>query len=377
MVSASLHLNDDEKRLLWKLRTLGPQARSGLALALGVSNAVITKLTRNLINLGLIEEIDGQTTQGRGRPSVPLRISPNGGYAVGVAVHTGVLEIALVNYAGQTIGLSNEKIAPPDPYDFARTVDRRIHELAIEHRLLGSRLLGVGLSVPGPVLSRNGNRWNIVHNLPGWRNVPLREIVEDALHQPVWIENDATVGALAEYYLGGLIRRCSTAVVITLGYGVGAGVIDAGRLVRGEVGSAGEVGMLYPNDKPRPTPVDLLATLAKAGCEIRSIADFDQHTKGYEAVIETWLDRASNQLALTVNSAIAWFDPGAIRLASPLPRSVIQRLADRLNSGLVIWGDHRSDCEVPAFDVEVSSLGGASSVLGAALLPIHASTAKA
>lgn len=367
---------EDEKRLLWRLRTHGAQPRSDLARALGVSNSAITKLTRNLISLHLVEEVEPDIAAGRGRPSVPLRISPGGGYAVGVAVHTGVLEIALVDYAGGIIALTSEKIAPPEPYAFARMVDRRIHELAIEHRLLGTRLLGVGLSAPGPALSRDGNRWSIVHNLPGWRDAPLRDIMDQALHQPVWVENDATVAALAEYYLGGLIDRCSTAIVITLGYGIGAGIIHDGRLLRGEVGSAGEIGMFYPNGAPRPSPVDLLATLAEAGCTITSISDFEQHTQGFESVIEQWLDRAASQLRLAVNSAIAWFDPGAIRLTSPLPMSVVQRLADRLNHGLIIWGDHRADCEVGAFAIDVSHLGGASAVLGAALLPIHASMAR-
>ncbi len=373
-----LHLNpqDDEKRLLWRLRTHGAQPRSDLAKALGLSNSVLTKLTRNLLALNLIEEVEPEESQGRGRPTVPLRISPSGGYAVGVTVHTGVLEIALVDYAGGTIALTSEKIDPPEPHDFARMVDRRIHELAVEHRLLGTRLLGVGLSAPGPALSRDGNRWSIVPNLPGWRGAPLRDILSQTLHQPVWIENDATAAALAEYYLGGLIDHCSTAIIITLGYGIGAGIIHDGSLLRGEVGSAGEIGMFYPGDAPRPSPVDLLATLAKAGCHLTSIADFETQTRGFEPVIDAWLDRAAQQLKLAVNSALAWFDPGAIRLTSPLPRAVVQQLADRLNDGMLVWGDHRADCEVPTFAVDVSHLRGASSVLGAALMPIHASMAK-
>jgi predicted NBD/HSP70 family sugar kinase len=376
MKQPPLALLDEEKRLLWRLRKDGPQPRSNLAQSLQVSNAAITKLSRSLTALGLVEEVAPNAAQGRGRPTIPLRISPAGGYAVGVTVHTGVLEIALVDYAGGIISLTNEAIDPPDPHHLARLVDRRIQELAIEHRLLGTRLLGVGLSVPGPALSRDGNRWSIVHALPGWRNVPLRQIMDETLGLPVWTENDATAAVLAEYYLGGLIKRCSTAVVILLGYGIGAGIIDDGRLFRGELGSAGEVGMLFPGNRPRPSTLDLLSTLQAEGCAITSIAHFEERTRGYEAVIDRWLDRASGQLALAVNSAIAWVDPGAIRLSSPLPKTIIEQLAERLNNGPIVWGDHRADCEVETFDIEVSSLGSASSALGAALLPIHASIAR-
>lgn len=376
MKQQPLTLLDEEKRLLWRLRKGGPRPRSELASALQVSNAAITKLSRSLMMLGLIEEVSANSAQGRGRPTVPLRISAAGGYAVGITVHTGILEIALVDYAGGIISLTHEAIDPPDPHHLARLVDRRIQELAIEHRLLGSRLLGVGLSVPGPALSRDGNRWSIVHTLPGWRNVPLRQIMDETLGLPVWIENDATAAALAEYYLGGLITRCSTAVVILLGYGIGAGIIDDGRLFRGEMGSAGEVGMLFPGDRPRPSTLDLLASLRADGCAITSVVDFDERTLGYEATIDRWLDRAAVQLGAAVNSAIAWIDPAAVRLSSPLPKTILERLAGRLNDGLIVWGDHRADCEVPSFDIEVSTLGSASSALGAALLPIHASIAR-
>jgi predicted NBD/HSP70 family sugar kinase len=341
-----------------------------------VSNAAITKLSRGLLTLGLVEEVESDGGQGRGRPTIPLRVSAAGGYAVGVTVHTGILEMALVDYAGNAISLTTEEFDPIDPRHFARLVDRRIHELAVEHRLLSRRLFGVGLSVPGPPLSPDGNRWNIVRNLPGWQNVPLRQIMDDALGLPVWLENDATAAALAEYYLGGLIKHCSTAVVILLGHGIGAGIISEGRLMRGEAGSGGEIGMLYPSELPRPTTLDLLATLQADGCRVKSLADFEEATRGFEATIERWLDRAADQLLLAVNTAIAWLDPGAIRLVSPLPISIIQRLAHRLNKGPIVWGDPRSDREACRYDIEVSNLGGAASALGAALLPIHASIAR-
>jgi predicted NBD/HSP70 family sugar kinase len=293
---------------------------------------------------------------------------------VGVTVHTGVLQIALVDHSGGIISLTNEKIDPPDPYHLARLVDQRIHELAVEHRLLTTRFLGVGLSVPGPTLSRNGNRWHIVPDLPGWRNVPLREIMDQTLGMPVWIENDATAAALAEYYLGGLMARCSTAIVILLGYGIGAGIIDDGRLFKGEIGNAGEVGRLFPSDRPRPSTVDLLSTLRSAGCDVASIVDFEQKTRGYEEVIEQWTIRAAQQLRGAIKSASAWFDPGVIRLSSPLPAWLIRRLSEILNDRPVDMKKSgvEFDFDAVEYSTDVSDLGGASSTLGAALLPIHA-----
>jgi predicted NBD/HSP70 family sugar kinase len=371
-----LRLLDEEKRLLWQLRTQGPQSRSALAETLQIGNSGISKLTKTLLMQGLVEELPAEVLAGRGRPTVPLRISPAGGYAVGLAIYAGLLEIALVDYAGGVVSLTSEKIEPMDPHRFARHVDRRIHDLALEHRLLGSRLYGVGFSAPGPALSRDGNRWHIVRNLPGWKDAPLRTIFEDALRLPVWIENDATAAALAEYYLGGLIRRCSTAVVILLGHGVGAGIVHEGRLMRGETGSAGEIGMFYPGNLPRPTTLDLIATLQAAGCKVESLANFADAIPGYEATIERWQERAADQLLQTINSALAWFDPGAITLMSPLPAPIMHGLAERLNRRAITWGDHVAESERGRYAIEISKLGGAGSALGAALLPIHASIAR-
>lgn len=372
----SLTLLEDEKRLLWQLRTRGQQSRSALAHTLQISNSAISKISKTLASLSLIEELTPDAAQGRGRPSVPLRISPLGGYSVGIAIYSGVLQIALLDYAGGILSLTTESMEPGDPRSFASYIDHRVQALVAEHRLIGSRFYGVGFSIPGPALSRDGNRWNVVRELPGWKNAPLRDILQETLQLTVWMENDATSAALAEYYLGGLIQRCTTAIVILLGHGVGAGIIHEGRLMRGEGGCAGEIGMFYPGSRPRPTTLDLIATLRSAGCGVTSLANFHDVIAGYENVIERWQDRAADQLLHSINSALAWFDPGAIRLMSPLPQAVMQGLADRLNRGGIIWGDHVSDRDKGSFNIEISQLGGAGAALGAALLPIHASVVQ-
>ena len=182
----SLNLMDEEKRVLWRLRTHGPQPRSDLAIALQISKGAMTKLSGSLNSLGLVEEVGASETGGRGRPTVPLRVSPAGGYAVGVTVHAGIIEIAVVDYSGGITCQTTEQVDPLDPRAFAQLLDSRMHELAVRHRLLGSRLLGVGLSVPGPALSSDGGRWNVVDTLPGWRNAPLKNILSETLGLPVW-----------------------------------------------------------------------------------------------------------------------------------------------------------------------------------------------
>jgi predicted NBD/HSP70 family sugar kinase len=370
MRAARLNLVSEEKRLLRHMRSKGPMPRTELALSLQVSNSSLTKLSHNLISLGLVEELAAAEPPVRGRPTVPLAVSPAGGFAAGATVHKGVLEIALVDFAGGVISLTSEQVGAPDPIEFANILEQRISELSLKHKLLGMRFLGIGVGVPGPAVSRKGDQWHTVKDLPGWRDVPLRRILDEALGTSVQLENDAKAAALAEYYSGGTIGKAATVVVILLGYGIGAGVIEDGHLIKGEFGSAGDVGRLYPSDLPRPTTMDLLSVLQQAGCPVLSVAQFEELTAGYEDVIEQWLDRAAVQLESLVNSAIAWFDPDEIVFSSPLPESITSRLAARLNALPLRWPHYRQHGEV-----RVSTLGGSAIAIGAALLPIHAATA--
>jgi predicted NBD/HSP70 family sugar kinase len=363
-------IDKDQRRIVRELRKAGPLSRSALGLRLEMSGAALTKLSRSLMALGILEELPGPEAQSRGRPAVPLRIAPGGGYAVGATAHKGLLDVALLDLAGGVIAAHRETIAPITPAEFARKLREITHGLVDRHNLLGQRMLGLGVAVPGPAMSVEGERWSVVDALPEWRGAPLRQIMARELGWPLWIENDANAAALAEYYLDGLLRDFSTVVVVLLGYGIGAGVIVDGRLVRGQFGVAGEVGCLFPMERPRPSPLDLLTNLREAGCSLASVTEIDPDAPEQRDTIEAWMDRAASQLELVCNTAFAWLDPGAIVLAGPLPPAILHGLGERLGRAdlVMTFGERRPP-------LRVSGLRGSPITLGAALLPIHALSA--
>lgn len=355
----------DQRRIVRLLRKAGPLSRSALSAQLELSPTALTKLSRELLALGVVEEVHGGVEPGRGRPAVPLRLAPGGGYAVGATAHKGVLEIALVDYAGTTVAAHRENSGPLDPGDFARRVRQLTHALVDRHALLGRRMLGIGVAVPGPSLSLAGDRWSVVEEMPGWRGADLQHVFNEAFGWPLWIENDANAAAIAEYYCGGLVREFGTVVVLLFGYGIGAGVIVDGRLVRGEFGVAGEIGCLFPGDRPRPSPLDLLSCLRANGCAISSVSQIDPADPTQAPAIEAWTDRAARQLEIVCNTAFAWLDPGAIVLAGPLPAAILGGVAERLDrADLVTTVNRRRP------PLRVSELSGSPITLGAALLPI-------
>lgn len=101
-------------------------------------------------------------------------------------------------------------------------------------------LEAIGVAAPGPVDRRTGLLRN-PPNLPGWRDVPLAQVLGDAFGVPVRIENDANAAALAEHR-SGAGRGTDDMVYLTMSTGIGGGVVSGGRLVVGANGFAAELG---------------------------------------------------------------------------------------------------------------------------------------
>jgi glucokinase len=122
-----------------------------------------------------------------------------------------------------------------------------INSFIAAHQLKARDALGIGIGLPGPIDSQSGIV-RFLPNIPGWRDVPLRAILTRKLRIPVFIDNDANLMALAEYKLGAA-KGALNAVCITLGTGVGGGLILNGRLFRGSAFAAGEIGHIPLNEE--------------------------------------------------------------------------------------------------------------------------------
>jgi glucokinase len=101
-------------------------------------------------------------------------------------------------------------------------------------------LAGVGVGVPGFIILEKGIITDSP-NLPGFANFPIRDDIERQLGSPVVLENDANAAALGEKWMGAG-RDYNDLVLLTLGTGVGGGIISGGRVLHGFVGMAGEIG---------------------------------------------------------------------------------------------------------------------------------------
>jgi glucokinase len=121
-----------------------------------------------------------------------------------------------------------------------------------------SKILAVGVGVPGAFDPVTETVW--APNLPGWTRMPLKRLLEKSLARPVFVEGDRNVQALAEAWLGADRRKpVRNLVFLTVGTGIGAGLIIEGKVVPGTRGLAGAAGWLAVSDEWRPL-------FAQVGC---------------------------------------------------------------------------------------------------------------
>nr|WP_026692898.1 ROK family glucokinase [Peribacillus kribbensis] len=161
-------------------------------------------------------------------------------WLVGVDLGGTTTKIAFISYYGEII---HKWEIPTDRSDhgknitinIAKSIDDKLEELGQSK----NKLLGIGMGAPGPVNSHTGAIFEAV-NL-GWTNYPLKQLLEVETALPAVIENDANVAAIGEMWKGAG-NGAKDLVCVTLGTGVGGGVIANGHVVTGISGAAGEIG---------------------------------------------------------------------------------------------------------------------------------------
>ena len=171
---------------------------------------------------------------------------------VGIDVGGTNLKAGLVSQNGELLATTKMKIAAvSDQETLARTMADMTCRLAEEAGVGMEEIVSVGVGIPGAVEIRSGTLLYTC-NLP-LRNVPVRRLFHKYLKMPLYIENDANCAALGEYYVGAG-RESKRFVMITLGTGVGGGIIHNGKIFHGSNGMAGEVGHMSIVYGGRPCP---------------------------------------------------------------------------------------------------------------------------
>lgn len=227
----------NRSRVLHYLYTHGVSSRASIAEALGLSAAAITKITARLIDADIIHEVGG--IEGRkNRRSIGLELDPHQFHFIGVKFARSLVEIGVFDLKGETSSLTD---LPPVKNDAIPDTIRIIHETITTLLDNDPSIVAIGMAVPGPYLRHEG-RTAVVSSMQGWRTFNFIDEFLGAFRVPVFIEQDARAGVLAQYLLDPSSSNCRNLAYYLLGEGVGLGIIDDGRLVNGAQGAAAEIG---------------------------------------------------------------------------------------------------------------------------------------
>jgi predicted NBD/HSP70 family sugar kinase len=321
----------NQLRVLDTLQRQGSVSRAEIARQTGLSRTTVSNLVGNLLEDGVVVEQVGEERQpaspSGGRPPTLLTLDPSAGAVVGIdfghdEVRVAVADLAYTLLSEASCALDVDHRADDALSTACAMVERVLDDAGVERR----RVLGAGVALSAPV--RAGTRAVASSAIfPDWIDKNVGEELGRRLRVPVYVGNDANLGALAEATFGAG-RGVANLVYVMLATGVGAGLVLDGRLYEGDTGTAGELGHVVV------APDGLICRCGNRGC-LETIA-------GARAIVHALRQSHGGDLVLDDVLRLAEAgDAGARRVVADAGRAVGRALAgvcSVLDPRLVIVG---------------------------------------
>jgi len=252
-----------------------------------------------------------------------------------------------------------------------------LEQAAAELReLADGRVVGAGLGCPGVIHPASGAQVGATAHLPHWDSMPLRELLRARLRLAVHVDNDANCAALAEATLGAA-RGTRGSLTVTLGTGVGCGIVAEGRVLHGAFGGAGELGHLPLGTlgrtcrcgvvncvEPEASASGLVAMAREAGLEAPDAAAVFAAAAGGDSRAAKLVDHMADRLGALLAVAVNLLNPEVVVVGGGVAQAG-EPLFGRLERAIERYAlaSHRR-----ALRVVPAALGEQAGVIGAGLL---------
>jgi predicted NBD/HSP70 family sugar kinase len=374
-------LSDSVLELLWRLRQA---SRAELARQTGLSRSTVSEIVTGLLATKLIAEVGDGPSRGGRRP-VLLAFQDDANVILGVDMGASHVSVALTDLRGQVLCWRHaDHQVRMDPEGTTALISDLCQECLDEAPGAGARLMGIGVAVPCPVNPRFPDRLSEVV-LPAWAGFNLPEALSHRFEVPVFIDNDANLGALAEHWWGAG-RGLDDFAYVKVATGVGAGYMIRGQIYRGATGVAGEIGHMTIDPAGAPCVCGNRGCLATfVGSEslvdqTRALLDShpDSLLAGTEVSLRSIEDaaiaddplatqvmlEAANHLGSAIAGVLNLMNPGAVILGGGLSRlgeQLVVPVREAVMRRTLL-------SSVAASRIEASELGPRSIALGAATL---------
>jgi predicted NBD/HSP70 family sugar kinase len=231
----------NQRAVLDRLRAHGPATRPNIAKDTGLSKPTVGQALLDLEQHSLVRTV-GRTFAGPGRSAVVYEANPAAGHVLGIDIGRELVRIAVADLSGEVVAKLDERNRSRSANALVRTVSTGAERATQMAGLRRDDLVATVIGSPG-VLNMHSRSFGHVPNLPGWERKGLLDDLEKALGPGLVVENDANLAAIGEYQAGAA-RGVGTFVTLTVGTGIGMGIVVNGTLFRGAHGAAGEIGYL-------------------------------------------------------------------------------------------------------------------------------------
>ncbi|HEX4020363.1 MAG TPA: ROK family transcriptional regulator [Acidobacteriaceae bacterium] len=320
--------------ILKLLRETGPCSKADLVRASGLSAPTVTNVVAHLSSVNLIEPI-GEGESSGGRPPDMIRFKADRGCVAAVDIKIGHLRFLLTDLNGYP--LETAEVALPQhsatPEVVCAQIKETLRSLVRKRKQKLEQLLALIIGVPAITNVKDGTVLS-VSPLKGWRNVPLRTMLNKEFDCLVLVENDTNLAAQGERYRGAALAE-ENFVFITIGESVGAGIFIDGKIYHGSEWSAGEIGYLrVPRISTRRSTIHEFGQLEKVLGSSGILKSW--RTKGQSMAPHIAVHHAEQVLDLAVEGN-AHARKILLQKASILTDAILN-LALILNPGLVLLG---------------------------------------
>lgn len=241
-------LRTAQRAILRDVLMHGARSRADLTRRSGMSRASLSRLTRELAELGLVREAAALPEERRGRPSETIELHPGAAFFVGFKLTGESLYLAVTDLAAQVVFSEGEVLTTTAVGDVIAQMSRAIGRIRKRY----PRIAAVGVCLAGDVKFVDGAAVVVGSAFLGWDEVALEANVSREVGLPVAVSNDVQALTTAHHWFGSSGVAREPFVVVALGEGIGSGIVSDGELVRGAHGRPGRIGHLpVTADGPR------------------------------------------------------------------------------------------------------------------------------
>ena len=377
-------LADSVLHLIWHKHQI---SRAEIARELGLSRSTVTEVVKELLNSGFVKEVGSGVSSG-GRKPIVLEFQNEARIILGIDIGATHVAVTLIDLSGEVLAFAKQDhFVRSDPKGTRTLVFDICDSILGEIKNGVKRLLCIGVALPSPV-DPNHPEWLSEVVIPAWRGHSEIDLLHRHYNVPVYVDNDANLGALAEHRWGAG-RGVKDLTYVKLGYGVGAGFILNGEVYRGGTGIAGEMGHI-----PIRTDGDLCECGLK-GCLVTLVGG-----QAFEQRVAELLSKFPNSLLADMNPTLQNIEIAAEK-KDTLALQLFQETAEYMSIAITGWinmmnprrvilgGDRKElqqqilnpiqvkirDCSivgsVDSTEVRTGSLGEKAESMGAATLALE------